>query len=209
MGQARYPHRLDKLAVSLLSAVNAKEQCVKQYGIGEDLPMSVFCWKEDRLELVLSLAQTPETRDHTERFKRVSEALCIVKKGWGVDAFTMVSEGWVSTNPEATSGRELGEVYVEKDSPVSECLAITHVENDEVTFIAKPYKQLWGRKIEWEDELYFPGKTLVRGQNAMYPNLFARVLDEVAYEEPPEDEDTYYASLSDGLSKKGFACEWM
>lgn len=193
----------------MLSAVNAKEQCVKEFGIGEDLPMSIFCWKDHALELVLSLALTPEVRDHTERFKRVSDAICIVKKAWHIDAITMVAEGWVSTNPEATAGQDLHIAYLSPESPVSTCLTITHVENDEVTFIAKPYKQTWGRKVDWEDELYFPGSTKVRGQDAMYPNLFSRVLREVEHEAPPEDEATYYAALGDGLMKRGFACQWM
>ncbi len=209
MGTALYRHRLDKIAISLMSAQKAKADCIEEYGIGEDMPMSIFCWKEDRIELVLSLAEPPGRKDALRRFKKVSDGLCIVKKGWGVDAFTMVAEGWVSTNPEATAGRELVEVYVEKDSPVSECLALTHVENDEVTFLAIPYKQKWGRKVEWGDELYFPGETRVRGQDAMYPNLFFKVLSEVQYDEPPEDEETYYAALGDGLLQHGFACQWM
>lgn len=206
---ALYRHRLDKISISLLSAVQAKEQCIKEYGIGEDMPMSIICWKEDRIEIMLSLAEPPGRKKPQRRFMKVSEGLCIVRKGWGVDAFTMVAEGWVSTNPGATSGRELSEAYVEKDSPVSECLALIHVENDEVTFLAKPYRQTWGRIVEWSDELYFPGKTRVQGQDAMYPNLFARVLNEVEYEAPPEDEETYYAALGDGLLKQGFACKWM
>ena len=209
MGTALYRHRLDKIAISLMSAQKAKADCIEEYGIGEDMPMSIFCWKEDRIELVLSLAEPPGRKDALRRFKKVSDGLCIVKKGWGVDAFTMVAEGWVSTNPEATAGRELVEVYVEKDSPVSECLALTHVENDEVTFLAIPYHQKWGRKVEWDDELYFPGETRVRGQDAMYPNLFFKVLNEVQYDEPPEDEETYYSALGDGLLQLGFACQWM
>lgn len=207
MRSVRYEHRLDKIAIALLSGVNAKEGCVQEFGIGEDLPISIFCWKEDRLELVLSLMPTPDVKDHVKRFKKIGDALCIVRKGWGIDALTMLAEGWVSTNPQATEGRELREVYIEKGSPVSECLSITHVENDEVTFLAKPYMQTVGRKVVWEEELYFPGNTRVRGQNAMYPNLFARILKEVTYEEPPEDAVTYYELLCEGLSKSGFS--WM
>ena len=209
MGIALYKHRLDKIAISLMSAQKAKEDCVKEYGIGEDMPMSIFCWKEDRIELVLSLAEPPGKKNPLRRFKNVQDGLCIARRGWGVDAFTMVAEGWVSTNPEATADRELSEVYVEENSPVSECLALTHVENDEVTFLATPYRQTWGRKVQWEDEMYFPGETKVRGQDAMYPNLFFKVLSEVQYDEPPEDEATYYSALGDGLLQLGFACQWM
>ena len=45
MGIALYKHRLDKIAISLMSAQKAKEECIKEYGIGEDMPMSIFCWK--------------------------------------------------------------------------------------------------------------------------------------------------------------------
>jgi len=49
MGEAKYPHRLDKLAISMMSAMNAKEQAVKKYGIGEEIPLSIICWSGDKI----------------------------------------------------------------------------------------------------------------------------------------------------------------
>ena len=209
MGIARYPHRLDKLAIAVVSGTQAKEEVVKLFGIGEDLPMSIFFWKQNRMEVVLSAQHKVQKASPLERFKKITDAVSIVKKAWGIDAITMVAEGWVSTNPDATYGRELHVAYLDKDSPVKECLTVTHVENNEVTFIAKPYRQTWGRKVEWEDELYFPGETNVRGQDAMYPNLFAKILTNVDYVEPPTAAGEYFSTLERGLDDRGFTFKQM
>lgn len=209
MGEARYPHRLDKLAISMMSAMNAKEQAVKDYGIGEEIPLSIMCWSGDKLSLVLSASWEIQKSEPSERFGKVNDALCIARKGWGIDAFTLIAEGFCSTDPSATSGMDLREAFVKPDLPVSECIAITHTEADEVTFIAKPFSLTYPKKVVWEEELYFPGQTRIRGQDSMYPRLMSKVLTDVGYESPPVDLFAYYTRLSEGLAEHGFACQWL
>jgi len=193
----------------MLSAMNAKEQAVKNYGIGEEIPMSIMCWSADRLSLVLSASWETQKSEPMERFGKVNDALCIARKGWGVDAFTLVAEGFCSTDPSSTSGIDLREAFLKPDSPVSECISITHTESDEVTFVAKPFSLTYPKKVIWGEELYFPGQTRVRGQDAMYPKLMSKVLTDVDYELPPVDEIAYYTRLSEGLAEYGFACQWL
>ena len=136
MGEARYPHRLDKLAISMMSAMNAKEHAVKEYGIGEEIPLSVMCWTDHRLSLVLSASWEVQKSAPSDRFGKVNDALCIARRGWNIDAFTLIAEGFCSTDPSATNGMDLREAFIKPGMPVSECIAITHTEPNEVTFIA-------------------------------------------------------------------------
>ena len=203
-----FPHRLDKVAMAMLSGMAVKEQIVKEFGIGEDANMCIYCWKDNKVMLLLNMMSSTQKLEPMTRFERVNNALCIARAGWGVDAVTMVAEGWCSTNPEYTKDRELQVAFLDKDSPVRECLTITHLEDGSLTFLAKPYKLGVPRAVLWEEELYFPNRTMVRGQEGFYPRLFEKVLTEVGYKTPPPDEDTYYSELGDGLLKLGFTCEW-
>jgi hypothetical protein len=209
MGEARYPHRLDKLAISMMSAMNAKEHAVKEYGIGEEIPLSIMCWTDHRLSLVLSASWEVQRSAASDRFGKVNDALCIARRGWNIDAFTLIAEGFCSTDPSATDGMDLREAFIKPNTPVSECIAITHTEPDEVTFIAKPFSLTYPKRVVWGEELYFPGQTRIRGQDSMYPRLMSKVLTEVEYESPPVDEIEYYAELGEGLAEQGFACQWL
>jgi len=209
MGEARYPHRLDKLAISMMSAMNAKEHAVKEYGIGEEIPLSVMCWTDHRLSLVLSASWEVQKSAPSDRFGKVNDALCIARRGWNIDAFTLIAEGFCSTDPSATNGMDLREAFIKPGMPVSECIAITHTEPNEVTFIAKPFSLTYPKRVVWGEELYFPGQTRIRGQDSMYPRLMSKVLTEVEYESPPVDEIEYYAELGEGLAEQGFACQWL
>jgi hypothetical protein len=209
MGEAKYPHRLDKLAISMMSAMNAKEQAVKKYGIGEEIPLSIICWSGDKISLVLSASWEVQKSAPSDRFGKVNDALCIARKGWGIDAFTLIAEGFCSTDPSVTDGMDLREAFIKPGMPVSECIAITHTEPEEVTFIAKPFSLTYPKRVVWEEELYFPGQTRIRGQDSMYPRLMSKVLTDVEYELPPVDENAYYEELSEGLAEHGFACQWL
>lgn len=209
MGETRYPHRLDKVAIAMLSSMNAKEHGVKKYGIGEELPLNLMCWRDDRLELVMCAKEEVRSSGSDERFRIIQEALCIARRGWGITAFTLIAEAYCSLDPSITDGLDLRKEFCKHDSPVMECLTIAHVEPGEVTFITKPYRYECGRKVEWEEELYYPGHTRVQGQEAMFPNLLSKVLVDVQQDTPPVDEITYYAELGDGLLAKGFVCDWL
>ena len=202
-----FEERLDKISLALMSSVEAKEQSVKEYGIGEDIAMNLFCWEGAALRLMLQARPDIQQGDHVERFDAFTNISIIARKGWNITAFTLVSEGWVSTQPEETRGIPLAEAYLQPGSPVKECLTVTHVEDGIVTFVVRPYKYGIPRLVNWEDEIYYPGKVMVRGQNSIYPNMFDRVLRTIEAEEVPQDLETFYEVLSHGILQAGFYCQ--
>ena len=202
-----FKERLDKISLALMSTVEAKEQSVKEFGIGEDISMNLFCWNGPHLRLMLQTRPDIQASNHVERFDAFTNVACIVRKGWDISAFTLVSEGWVSTDPLTTRGRPLAEAYLDKDSPVKECLTVCHVEDGTVTFVTRPYTYGVPRTVEWEDEIYYPGKTLLRGQDGIYPNMLNRVLTTIDTEETPQDAQEFYDVLSHGILQAGFYCQ--
>jgi hypothetical protein len=202
-----FEERLDKISLGLMSSVEAKEQSVKEFGIGEDISMNLFCWNGPVLKLMLQTKPDLQLSNHVERFDAFTNVACIVRRGWGITAFTMVSEGWVSTDPMATKGRRLVDAYLDKDSPVKECITVCHVEDGTVTFVTRPYTYGVPRTVEWEDEIYHPGRTLLRGQEGMYPNMFNRVLTTIEVEPIPQDTEEFYDVLSHGILQAGFYCQ--
>ena len=190
-----------------MSTVEAKEQSVKEFGIGEDISMNLFCWDGPYLRLMLQTRPDIQASNHVERFDAFTNVACIVRKGWHISAFTLISEGWVSTDPLTTRGRPLAEAYLDKDSPVKECLTVCHVEDGTVTFVTRPYTYGVPRSVKWEDEMYYPGKTLLRGQDGIYPNMLNRVLTTIDTEETPQDAQEFYDVLSHGILQAGFYCQ--
>jgi hypothetical protein len=87
---------------------------------------------------------------------------------------------------------------------VKECLTVTHVEDGRVTMVVRPYSYTVPRKVLWDDDIYYPGRTLVRDQDGMYANMFDRVLTTIETDEAPEDYITFYDELSSGVLEAGF-----
>lgn len=202
-----FEERLDKISLALMSSVEAKEQSVKEFGIGEDISMNLFCWEQGALRIMLQAGPNLQQGDHVERFDAFTNACIITRKGWNITSFTLVSEGWVSTEPGATKGVPLAEAFLQPDSPVKECLTVTHVEDRTVTFVTRPYKYGIPRAVIWDDEIYEPGRVIVRGQNGIYPNMFDRVLTTIDAEELPTDVETFHETLSHGIVQLGFYCQ--
>ena len=202
-----FKHRLDKIALALMSNVEAKNSSVKAYGIGEDLSINLFCWRGDMLKVMLQLSPDIQKADPIVRFEAISTAACITRRGWSIDAFTMTSEAYVSDDPMLTRGIELKDAYVNPKYKVDECLTVMHVEDGYSTFVAKPYTYDVPRKVVWGEEKYHPGKTLVRNQDGMYPKMFNRVLTEIEMEPEPEEFKIFHEALSVGLNEAGFYCQ--
>ena len=198
-----FKERLDKVSLALMSTVEAKEQSVKDEGIGEDLAINLFCWEQDRLTLMLQARPVVQHSDADKRFTSISRVACIVRRGWGITAFTMASEGYISLEPEETKGIGLKQGFIDGRA-VKECLTVTHVEDNRVTMVVRPYTYTVPRKVVWDDDIYYPGRTLVRDQDGMYANMFDRVLNTVEIEQPPEDHTTFYDELSVGVLASGF-----
>lgn len=205
-----YPTTLDKLALVITASTMAKEESVKDFGVGEDLPFNIYGWREHRLAIMCQIDSSLMGIDPMERFTKLANAACIMRKGFAVDNFTLLAEGFVSTDPEKTKDKKLAEAYLDPSSPVKECLTFTHVGNSRVTFVTKPYKYTVPRGVLWEDELHYPGRTMFRSKDGAIPIMFDKVL-ELETQAPPEDEyelDEYHMALGEGLLEEGFYAQW-
>ncbi len=200
-------NRLDKIALALMSGVEAKNESVKEFGIGEDLPISIFCWKDDRLKLMMQLRADIQKATPEQRFDAIATAALVTRKGWGIDEFTLVSEAYVSHDPSLTKGIELREAFVDPEYNVGECLTVMHVDVERVTFVVKTYKYDVPRMVVWADEEYEPGSTMVRSQDGKYPNMFSKVISSIEQEQEPFDAQEFYNTLSHGLIESGFYCQ--
>jgi len=199
-----FEHRLDKMALALMSGVEAKNDSVKEFGIGEDLPISIFCWKNNKLRLMLQLRADIQKATQQERFQAITSAACVTRRGWGVDEFSLVSEAYLSHDPVLTKDIELKNAFVDPRYNVQECLTVMHVDSDRVSFVVKTYKYNVPRLVVWGDEEYRPGSTMVRSQDGMYPNMFSRVIKTIDKELEPFDVREFYNTLAHGLLESGF-----
>lgn len=192
-----------------MSAVEAKNDSVKQFGIGEDLAINLFCWRGDRLKVMLQLRSDLQKSNQKDRLMAVADALAVTRRGWGIDAVSLVSEAYVSDDPTSTKGTELKLAFLKPENKVSECLTVAHVEDGHVTFVVKPYVYSVPRAVVWGDERYHPGTSMVRDQNGMYPNMIHRIVTTISPEEISQDvdEDVFNQTLSEGLYESGFFCQ--
>lgn len=202
-----FGNRLDKMALALMSGVEAKNDSVREFGIGEDLPISIFCWKNDRLRLMLQLRAEVQKATQDERFEAIATAACVTRRGWGIDEFTLVSEAYVSHDPLLTKGIELKQAFVDPEFKVNECLTVMHVDSERVSFVVKTYKYDVPRVVVWGEEEYQPGSTMVRSQDGMYPNMFSRIIKTIESELQPFDVVEFHNTLSHGLIDSGFYCQ--
>lgn len=202
-----FDNRLDKISLALMSSVEAKNESVKSFGIGEDLAMNIFCWKGNRLRLMIQLRSDVQQAKPMERFQAITDAVCVTRRGWGIDGYTLMSEGYMSPDPDRTQGIELKRAFLDPTYQVRECITITHVEDGYVTFVVKPYTYGVPRTVLWEDEIYHPGRSIVRGQDGLYPNMLHRAMATIEPEDEVFDEDTFYDTLSRGLVDSGFLCQ--
>lgn len=203
-----FPSSLDKLALAVQSAVEVKEQTVKEYGIGEDININLYGWKGAYLHAILQMSSSLMAKPHEERFGRVADAACVVRRATGIDSITMIAEGYISTDPTKTADMPLSEAFVKKGSVVKECLTFTHIYDEQVLFMTKPYIYNVPRKLIWEDEIFTPGQTVMRGGNAKYPMMLSKILRQEAVEEAPLDEETYLETIAIGLRNIGFETSW-
>ena len=203
----KYPTTLDKVALAVEAAKVAKSDAVKLYGIGEDININLFGWRDSELVVIaqmLSSSQIPKD----ERFAKIVNALCVVRQGWQVDGFTMVAEAFCSLLPSDTKGRDLAEQFAEKDSPVSECLSFTHVSIRDALFVTVPYRVVPPRMVVYSTPLKYAGYEGVL-RDRKYPAAMGKALDLPISDSVVEDGDTFHAVLAEGLSEEGFDVHYL
>ena len=209
MKLSTFDNRIDKIGLALMSAVEAKSDSVKEFGIGEDLAINLFCWRENKLRVMLQLRHEVQNLNHMDRFNAVMSALSITRRGWGVDAISLVSEGYVSTDPDATAGVNLKDEFINPKSNIRECITVAHLEDGHVTFVVKPYRYNVPRLVVWDEEWYHPGSSMVRDQDGMYPNMMHRIVTEVEVDaiDDSVDLEVFDEVLARGLHDAGFFCQ--
>jgi len=204
-----YDSRMIKLAMVLATAVEAKNQMVAEGGIGEDINQVLYGWCGSSLSVVSQMTDVVQRQTPYERFMAVSSAVAILRLGWGLDAISMVAEGYVSSNPIDTYDKNLAKEFAIGNRAVNECLTVTHVANDEVSFVSKGYSYDVPRKVIWHEEVFVPGRMMVRNEESMYPLLFHTAL-KLPYSQPDDEvmwlaSDDYYKALVFGLLANGFS----
>ena len=200
---------MDKLALAINSSVTAKESIVKEDGIGEDININLYIWQGAYLSAICQMSTATMKQGHGVRFARIVDAMIILRQTLCMDAVTMVAEGYVSSDPSKTLKTPLEKAFVLLPDVVKECVTFTHVYADQVLFITKPYKYTTPRAIIWEDEMYLPNQTIMRGGNSKYPLMFSKIMKDVACDDKPLDVETYFETINYGLRKIGFEVTWL
>ena len=204
-----YDGRMLKLAMVLATAVEAKSAMVAEGGIGEDINQVLYGWRGSSLSVVSQMTDAVQRKTPYERFMAISDAVAILRQGWGVDAISMVAEGYVSSNPVDTYDKSLAKEFAIGNRAVNECITVTHVAKDEVSFVSKGYSYDVPRKVIWHEEVFVPGRMMVRNEESMYPLLFHTAL-RLPYDQPDDEvmwlsSDDYYGALVFGLLANGFS----
>jgi hypothetical protein len=198
-----YPEILDKVALAVESAKVAKQMIVQQEGIGEDLGFSLMAWEDDDLRAVVQLSGLFMS-DHEERYALMVQAACVLRQGWKATAFTMVAEGYCSTNPNESKGKDMAQMFASPSCDfVRECLAFTHVERGEMLFVVVPYKYEPPRKVLFAQPLQHQGASVLR--DGRYPLSLHRALGlGLPHGGDEFDEEYLREILAQGLKDIGF-----
>ena len=203
METGKYATEFDKLALAVESTKVAKAITVEQDGIGEDININLFSWKGEDLVCIKQIRDTHHL-DKEVRLDILTKGACIMRRGWGVDEFTFVAEGYCSLKPSETKDSDLAELFSHQDSPVKECLSFTHISADGATFISVPYSVDIGRKVKFDSALWYAGLDVMR--DLTYPaTLKASLkLEPIQIDEQEIDRESYFSTLASGLTETGF-----
>lgn len=203
MDTGSYVTDFDKLALAVEATKVAKRHTVEEEGIGQDININLFSWREDKLVSIMQLMGTHRMH-RTERLDKIARAACIKRQGWGVDGFTFIAEGYCSLKPSVTKDKDLAQLFAERDSPVSECISFTHLGGDTPIFISVPYTIGVGRKVDFGKALCYSALDVMRDLT------YAAALNaSLKLEHDPEvmetsDKETYFGTLADVIYESGF-----
>ena len=198
--------RFDKIALCVESCKIAKNQAVKEFGIGEDLPFTIFGWNGAYLICVAQLSYEFMLDDPKERVGKTAFCATLLRRGWACDSFTFMAEGYASSDIERTKGRSLNEVFVEPDSPVDECLTFTHVDSEGPHLVIVPYRQEVGRRVVWSNAQFQKEAQGLR--DAIYPSVFMEALKVEPDYDDYENHLTYQMTLVEGMAIAGFTVQF-
>lgn len=182
----------------------AKDALVMEEGIGEDLPFTIFGWRDGYLIIVAQLEPSLMKMDYSDRLQRVSFCCNLFRMGWQVDAITFMAEGYCSTNPDKTQGKPLDLLYAENEKAVSECLTFTHCDEEGISLVMVSFTIGLGRVIHWGEATHQRQPDGLR--DAQFPYAISMALSQPVRQKP-EDEDDFFNTLTEGLISRGFNVE--
>lgn len=206
----KYPSILDKLALTVESAKLAKSVIVKTEGIGEEINMNLVGWRDDEIFVVCQLTQGAWD-DRRDRTRKLLECAYLMRQGWQVSEVTLVAEAFCSTDAEATRGKDLRAVFAEQNSPVLECLSVSHIAPDQDTiFVAIPYICVAPRKVIYYNPVRHKGEGVLRDD--VLPDGITRMIDREVSEKyiamSEEDLEATREAIADGLTEMGFEVKY-
>ena len=197
-----YETDFDKIALCVESIKTAKTSLIDEDGIGSDLNINIFGWRNNELATIIQLKNT-FTTPKNKRIESLIEASIIMRRGWGITEYTLAAEGYCSISPAETQGENLAQLFASKDSPVKECISFTHLKENDHTFVAMPYQVKLGRKVDFGDVLWFNGGKAMR--DIEYPAALKASLK--LKTEPVDtsmDREIYFGTLASAIMHCGF-----
>jgi len=203
--EARYPDAISKISLTVSVGQTAKTEIVKEHGIGEELALNILGWRDDKLVCVAQMdASWPSNEE--ERMMRTGDAYMVMRRGWLCDSFTVLGEGYVSSEPNVTKHMDLIDAFVDKSKPVNECLTVNYVDADEVYLCAVPFKVAVGRKVLWGPLVHSNDIEVLR--NGEYVTSAQEVLRQSILG-IPDDTETFHLALAVGLhDSSGFFIQY-
>jgi hypothetical protein len=203
MDTGSYATDFDKLALAVEATKVAKRHTVEEEGIGQDININLFSWRDDKLVSIMQLMGTHKMH-RTERLQRIARAACIKRQGWGVDSFTFIAEGYCSLKPSETKDKDLAQLFAQRDSPVSECLSFTHLGGETPIFISVPYTIGVGRSVEFGKALCYSALDVMRDLTYAAALNASLKIDRDEEEMENRDKETYFGTLAEIIYESGF-----
>lgn len=191
-----YVDDIGKMALALTSGQMAKDEAVKERGIGEDVPVHFMGWVGASLAVICQMDDTLSGKDKNDRFIACAALCAALRQHWWITAVTMLSEGYCSLDRSTTQDMDLATAFADPTKPVVECLTVMHTSIDSegsvapVSMVTAPYRVGLGRSVMWNEILVYPEVADSYIKNAKYPAMLKKSL---------------MAEAVDGLSQDGLS----
>ena len=186
-----YIDDMSKMALALTSAQLAKDEAIKEHGVGEELAVHFLAWSDDALVAICQMNADTSLLSPDERFEKCKQICSIMRRFYWSTAITMVSEGYCSIDADATKNMDLASAFVDPRYPVYECVTVNHTSINEegavspVSMVAAPFTLHMGRRVDWRETLVYPERADTYVKQSKYPAMLRKSLMEV-----PTDEIT-------------------
>ena len=120
-----------------------KVGAVEQWGIGEDLPPTLFGWVDDDLRMVCTIStQLSKAR----RFEAMLMCVVALRRGFEATSITILHDGYFSA---VESDTDIVVRYAQGDQDVTETLLSIYVGAEESFMLFQPYQVGLGRVVEF------------------------------------------------------------